>query len=393
MQRNPLAFVGLETQMTKVADVVAALEYLAPAHLAENWDRIGLAIGNPQATVTAIAFALDPTSDNIQAAAKAKAQVLVTHHPLFFGEFTSLSTDTPAGDAAVQAARRGISVICAHTNLDAAAHGTAAVMAEILGIEDVAPLQPAKGIGICKIVTFVPEDACDKVAEAMMSAGGGVIGEYESCSFRSAGIGAFLPKRSARPFVGHVGKLNFANEIRLEVPARWDLRDRIVKALLAAHPYGEPAYDVYPLDAPMSDIGAARIGRLPQPMSIDDLAAYIGRKLGTRYLMKIRPTGKNSKPIRQLIVSPGSGSFALDLMAPNSGCALFTGELNYHRALEARFNGIPVIAAGHFATEIPVVKALADSLTRELTQRGFKVQRRIIQGETDPFEVTSNGKH
>jgi len=377
--------------MTKVADVLAALEYLVPAHLAQSWDKIGLSFGSPEDSANIIAFALDPTEETIAAAKKVKAQVLITHHPLFFGDINSLNTEKVSGKAVLAAARAGISIICAHTNLDSATSGTASILAQILSLKEISTLDPVPGAKMCKIVTFVPEADLEQVSDAMFKAGAGIIGEYHACSFRVKGVGTFLPSKKSKPHVGKVEKFNRVSEIRLEVLSPWDSRHSVIKAMSKTHPYEEPAYDVYPLDQMKISEGFVRLGKLPKPMSLMELTQYIKSKLDITYIFMIAPLKGETKKITHLAVSPGSGAFALDLIKPKGSCALLTGELNYHRALEARIKGIPVIAAGHFATEKPVVEKLMELMKKALAESGHKPKFHIIQNETDPFEVMTNG--
>jgi hypothetical protein len=98
-----------------------------------------------------------------------------------------------------------------------------------------------------KLVVFVPPDALDAVRDAVFAAGAGRIGEYERCSWYAAGTGTFLPLAGADPTVGHVGEEERVDELRLETVFPAERHDEIVAALRHAHPYEEPAFDVYPL--------------------------------------------------------------------------------------------------------------------------------------------------
>jgi hypothetical protein len=98
-----------------------------------------------------------------------------------------------------------------------------------------------------KLVWFVPMDALDVTCEAVFEAGGGRIGEYERCSWYTAGTGTFLGSEETHPALGERGREEHVAELRVEtVVLEEDLEDAVA-ALLAAHPYEEPAYDVYPL--------------------------------------------------------------------------------------------------------------------------------------------------
>jgi hypothetical protein len=98
-----------------------------------------------------------------------------------------------------------------------------------------------------KLVVFVPPDALDAVRDAVFAAGAGRIGEYERCSWYTDGTGTFLGGEGTTPTVGEKGREERVPEIRLETVYPAEREDEVVRALLAAHPYEEPAYDLYPL--------------------------------------------------------------------------------------------------------------------------------------------------
>lgn len=98
-----------------------------------------------------------------------------------------------------------------------------------------------------KLVVFVPEDALDSVREALFTAGAGRIGDYERCSWYTAGTGTFLGGEKTSPTVGQIGVEERVPEFRLETVFPTEAHDEVIAALRRAHPYEEPAYDVYAL--------------------------------------------------------------------------------------------------------------------------------------------------
>ena len=98
-----------------------------------------------------------------------------------------------------------------------------------------------------KLVWFVPAEALDATREAVFEAGGGRIGEYERCSWYTAGTGTFLGGEETDPAVGESGREEHVPELRVETVVPADTLAEAVAALRSAHPYEEPAYDVYPL--------------------------------------------------------------------------------------------------------------------------------------------------
>lgn len=96
-----------------------------------------------------------------------------------------------------------------------------------------------------KLVVFVPAEALDAVSEALFAAGAGRIGEYDRCSWYTEGTGTFRALPGANPTVGEVGEEERVLELRLETVFPEDRQDAIVAALRSAHPYEEPAFDIY----------------------------------------------------------------------------------------------------------------------------------------------------
>jgi hypothetical protein len=98
-----------------------------------------------------------------------------------------------------------------------------------------------------KLVVFVPREALDDVREALFAAGAGRIGAYERCSWYAAGTGTFLGGEGTAPTVGERGREQRVAELRLETVFPEERQGEVVAALRRAHPYEEPAFDVYPL--------------------------------------------------------------------------------------------------------------------------------------------------
>ena len=210
---------------------------------AAGWDPVGLQFGDPVAPVTSIAVCHELTSEVVDRVISADVDLVVSYHPLLFRPTTSLVAGSSSGGRAFRLIAAGVAVVTVHTAFDVLAGGTADCLAAALGLQDVTGFGPAWGGDRRKVVTFAPEGAVDAVAAAMADAGAGRIGRYTNCSYRSDGIGTFLPTEGADPVAGEAGVLNLEPEIRLEMLAPATRVDAVVAALCAAHPYEEPAFD------------------------------------------------------------------------------------------------------------------------------------------------------
>ncbi|WP_200896382.1 Nif3-like dinuclear metal center hexameric protein [Pseudarthrobacter chlorophenolicus] len=136
-----------------LGDLLLAVEELWPESLAEGWDEVGLVAGHPASPVTKVMFAVDPTLEVIEEAVEWGAELLITHHPLLLKGVTSVAATTPKGRAVHRLIESGTALLTVHTNGDSAVGGVSDVLADALGLRDVAPLTlaanglPEEGIG------------------------------------------------------------------------------------------------------------------------------------------------------------------------------------------------------------------------------------------------------
>jgi dinuclear metal center YbgI/SA1388 family protein len=364
------------SHVATVREWIAVLDRLYPPSWAEDWDNPGLQVGDPRAAVARVLVALDPTMDVIQEAAAKRAELLVTHHPLVFRPLTALDLSQPVPTAVAEALARGVAVMACHTNADVASPGVSDILARSIGLQDVRPLVTTASGRRVKLVTFVPPEATPKVLEAMAGAGAGLIGEYDTCSFRVRGTGTFRPGGAATPAVGEKGELNEVEEDRLEILVPRDHLSAAVEAMVGVHPYEEVAYDVYPLEG-TGGMGLGRVGELPEDTTARDLAARCERALG----VSVRLAGADDRRVRRIAVCGGSGG-SLVLEAVRSGADAFvTGDLKHDHALQADEAGLVAIDGGHHGTEWPFVLHLADRLSRE----GPPGEVLVAETPTDPF--------
>jgi len=370
--------------MMRVSEIVQVMEKLAPRQLAAEWDNVGLQVGHPESEVRRILVALDASEAAIARAEEAGCQLLIVHHPLIFKPQAHWREDSPLGRKLARLVRAGLAVYVAHTNLDVAAGGVNDVLAERLELMETRVLAPAGEEGYYKLVVFVPEGYEDRVWDALAGAGAGWIGKYSHCSFQTLGTGTFKPLEGANPFLGQVGTLEYAKEYRLETILPRGLAADVIRAMLQAHPYEEVAYDLYPLANPGRSYGLGRVGRLPVPVPLADFAQRVSQVLGAPV---VRWLGDPSRRIERVAVLGGSGQDFIDQALSAGADVLVTGDVGYHRAREAWEKGLAVIDAGHWATEAPVVPALAARLRQFLAEKGAALEVLTWTGQEDPFRA------
>ena len=347
--------------VTRASDIIAAVERVAPPSLAEDWDNCGLQVGNAEAGVNRVLVALTPLPEVFEEAAEIRADFLLFHHPLIFSPLKSVDTGFYPGDLLARAISEGRTVYAAHTSYDAAPGGVSVALAEALGLRGPFEIVSRRG-ALRKLVVFVPEGHEDEVAAALSGAGAGVIGDYTRCTFRTSGTGTFLPDEGSNPYLGEKGRLQTADEIRLETVVPAHLARAAEKAATAAHPYEEVPIDVYPVEGSPQGCGYGRIGDLPEPLTAEGLSQRVSDALGIRARLVSDPNPE--REVGRVAVLGGSGGSFIEEVAASGSGAYVTGDLDYHDALLAESLGLAAIDAGHAATELPSLKPLARRLAK-----------------------------
>lgn len=368
----------------QVSDWVSLVHELYPPARAASWDNVGLQVGAPDDEVERVLVTLDVTSAVVEEAGGGPATLIAAHHPLLFRPLGSLTPSTASGRIALAAARAHVAVLAAHTNLDVAddGAGTSDPVMRALDITDATPLTSETRDGDeVKLVTFVPTDAVDEVLDALSAAGAGVIGDYERCSFRVVGTGTFRPGDDADPYSGAVGEDNEETEARLEIVAPRGRLGGTIRSLLAAHPYEEVAYDVYPLVAG-GRVGFGRIGELARPARLSEVADRIRERLPAPHL---RYAGDPDREVRRVAAVGGSGDSLIPAASAASADVLVTGDLKHHVTLDALEMGLALIDAGHHATEVAAMPSWIERLRREASRRGLQAEVVASSVPTGPW--------
>ncbi|SMC94211.1 Nif3-like dinuclear metal center hexameric protein [Sporomusa malonica] len=354
----------------KCSDIIKKLEQLAPKHLAEDWDNVGLLLGSPNQVIHKIMVTLDVDQEVVSESIAAGADLIIAHHPMIFKGITNIRTDSPYGSMISSLIKADIAVYAAHTNLDSAPGGVNDVLAQKFNLKDVKPLTTVYQEQLHKLIVFVPGTHVEQVRSAMTEAGAGHIGNYSHCTFLTQGTGTFLPLPNTKPFIGEQGKMEYVDECRLEtvLPAR--LRSSIISAMLAAHPYEEVAYDEYLLLNEGSAYGLGRVGHLSSPLCLDDFISQVKIALNINSL-KVAATVNTL--IRRAAVCGGSGAGLIKNAIQAGADVLVTGDVKYHEAQQAVAEGLAIVDAGHFATEQPVVECIADYLNHCSAKNSWNV--------------------
>ena len=379
----------------QLAAALKTLEQVAPSGGAEPWDQVGLQVGDPRQAVDVALLCIDYTPAVLEEAARLGARLVVAYHPPMFKPLGRLTTGDGGGwkqTLLVETVRAGVAVYSPHTALDAAEGGTNDALCDAIagdGASDrraIRPIVPATEVTpFSKIVVFTPKKAAAAVRAAMAAAGAGGIGQYRGCAFEAEGTGRFEPMAGASPTVGAVGHDEAVAELRLEMRAPTDRIPEVLDAARSAHPYEEPAIDVFPLThQPPEPIvagskrvepgsasigGAGRVLTLAEPINRRTLVQRVQKFCGVERVERV--VGPDREELRSIAVCVGAGG---SLFEGLSADAFVTGEMRHHDQLDHTQAGSVVVLPGHTETERPYLphyaaklNALADGVEWRVT--------------------------
>jgi dinuclear metal center YbgI/SA1388 family protein len=360
----------------KVSELCSYLDNAVPLSFQEGYDNSGLQLGLPGKEIASALITLDVTDKVIDEAIQKGCGIVISHHPLIFSGIKKITGNSPAARILFKAIKNDIAVYSSHTNLDMMNDGVSRKMAQKLGLKNVKVLQPLKG-KLIKLVTFIPEDHLEKVREAVFSAGAGFIGNYDRCGYTVSGTGSFRAGEGTNPYAGEKGKEHFEKEIRFETVLFSYLKEKVVNALLEAHPYEEVAYDIYSLENDNVDSGLGCTGNLAEPSSGKDFLNLVSSVFGSR---GIRYSGLTGKAVKKVALCGGAGSSLLNDAVLSGADAFVTGDIKYHTWFEAD-DRILLVDCGHFESEKFSTEILYDLIVKKFPK--FAV--RFSETNTNPI--------
>ena len=370
----------------RLADVIDVLDEAYPPELAHDWDSVGLVCGDPGDLIDSVTVAVDATSAVVDTIGQ--RGLLLAHHPLLLRGVDSVAASTPKGALLHRLIRSGSALFTAHTNADAARPGVSDALAEAVGLTVQDVLDPASGQSLDKWVIFVPGDAAEAVRAAVFAAGAGDIGDYSQCSWSVTGTGQFLPERGADPAIGTVGSVERLPEDRIEVIAPAGARSQILAAMRSAHPYEEPAFDVFSLAPLPAGVGIGRIGTLPRPLRLADFVTAVAAAL-PKTAWGVRASGDPEATVSRVAVCGGAGDSLLAAAHAAGVQAYLTADLRHHPADEHRRRSeVALIDVAHWASEQPWCGQAAALLR---TTFGDSLEVSVSPLRTDPWNIGTSG--
>ena len=344
----------------QASEIIKYLEELAPPSLQESYDNSGLLVGDSQTEVTGIMVSLDCTEDVIDDALSQCCNLIVSHHPIIFSGLKRFNGKNYVERTVIKAIKNNVLLYAIHTNLDNVSDGVNQKIAEKLGLLNTRILAPKKQL-LKKVVTYCPTAHAENVRNAMFSAGGGSIGNYDQCSFNSEGTGTFRGNENTNPFVGSKGNMHSEPEVRIETIVPDFNVKSVLAAMKSAHPYEEVAFDVYSMENIWKEVGSGMIGDLKEEMDALEFLKSLKTIMKTDCVRYTLPHKKN---VKRIAVCGGSGSFLLGNAIGAGADTFITGDYKYHQFFDAE-NKIIIADIGHYESEQFTIELLAEKLAKK----------------------------
>lgn len=347
----------------KIKEILQVVEHLAPIQLQESFDNCGVQIGDANQEAKAVLLCIDVTEDVLDEAIRMGCNLVISHHPLAFKSFKSLTGRNYVERCMIKACKHDIVVYAAHTNLDNAMGGMNFRLAKILNLQLVRILSPMQK-SLMKLVTFVPIAHAEDVRAALFGSGAGNIGNYDFCSYNTSGEGTFRAGKDTNPYAGQRGELHTETETRIEVILPTYKQTEVLNALLAAHPYEEPAYDFYMLENSWAQAGSGVVGTLPEAMEEEDFLYHLK---DTLQLSSIQHSAYRGTKIQEVALCGGSGAFLIPQAIGYGADVFITGEAKYNDFYDVE-GRILLASVGHYESEVCSKQIFYDLLSDKFPQ-------------------------
>ena len=345
----------------KIHQITQILEAWAPLHYAEDFDNVGLLVGNPYDETSGILVTHDCLEEVVDEAIERDCNLIVCFHPILFKGLKRFTGNSHVVRAIRNAIKNDVAIYAIHTALDNHDHGVSFGLSQALGLTNTSILLPKENT-LEKLNFYVPQAHAEQVRNALFAAGAGKLGDYDECSFSSVGEGSFRPLQKSSPYIGKKGKRHIEDELQIQVVFQKHLASQIIKALISSHPYEEVAYESTSLENTNQNLGMGMIGHLPKSMKASSFLNFVKKTLGTPSL---RHSLLGTNDIERVAVLAGSGSFAIEAAKSKKVDAYITSDLKYHDFFEGNQSFL-VIDAGHYETEQHTKNLILDHLKEKL---------------------------
>ncbi|MBC1377620.1 Nif3-like dinuclear metal center hexameric protein [Listeria innocua] len=364
-------------------EYTAIMEKIAPKKLAMEGDPIGLQVGDLSKKVRKVMFTLDVLEEVVDEAIEKRVDLIIAHHPFLYRPTQHIDTTTKQGKMIKKLIKHDITVFAAHTNLDIAQGGVNDILADLLHLQDTTMIEETYTEPYCKIAVYVPENELESVRLALVNNGAGQIGtNYTECTFHTTGIGSFKPGSDANPTIGEKETLTAIPEVKIEAIFPQYLTETITKAVKIAHPYEEPAIDVYTLETQTYKEGLGRVGTLPKKIS---MVSFID-KLKTAFAIdNVRFVGDLKASVQKVAIIGGDGNKFIHQAKATGADVFITGDVYYHTAHDLLAINLPTIDAGHNIEKV-MKGFLKNKMEEQAKILDYEAEFIVSEVNTDPFQ-------
>ncbi len=352
-----------------IKEIISFMQNIAPKELAYSWDNVGVMVGDVNQTTEKILLTLDVTESVIEKAIRENIGLIISHHPFIFRSLKNV-TDPKI----IRLIKNNIVVYSAHTNLDVVTEGVNFALANRLKLTNLQFLQSNIEKEMFQIAVYVPSEYSEQILSTVFKAGAGQIGSYSRCNSRYQVQGSFFPDSKVNPTIGEKESLNLVHEEKLEFVCDSVYLTNVIRSMIQVHPYETPVYYVYKLQQNSQNFGLGYIGNSFENMNPEEFAQFVKEQLSAPFVKLWLPKESKNSMIQRVAVCGGSGGMILN--SAREADILVTGDINYHQFLDSVK---PIIDAGHFFTENPVLDILEEKL------KAFHIQIEKISYENHEY--------
>lgn len=345
-----------------IQDVINHLEELAPLAYAEDFDNVGLLVGNKSTKIKGILVTLDTQESVVDEAITKKCNLIVSFHPIIFKGLKKLTGKNYVERVVMKAIKHDIAIYSIHTALDNTVTGVNNMICNQLELTNKRVLIPQSET-IKKLTTYVPKNDAEQLRTALFGVGAGSIGNYDNCSFNIEGYGTFNGNENSNPVKGQKGNTHTEEETKISITFPKHIESQVIKTLFQTHSYEEVAYEITTLENKNQNIGMGMVGELEESMSETNFLNYLKTKMNTKC---IRHSSFLNKKVKKVAVLGGSGSFAIQAAKASGADAFITADLKYHDFFTAE-NSILLADIGHYESEQFTKNLLVAYLTKKIT--------------------------
>jgi dinuclear metal center YbgI/SA1388 family protein len=343
-----------------IKDIINTLEELAPLAYAEDFDNVGLLVGDKNTPVTGILVVLDTLENIIEEALEKKCNLIVSFHPIVFSGIKKFNGQDYVNRTVLKAIQNHVAIYAIHTALDQVYGGVNDRICEQLQLSNRKILIPKQN-QIKKLSTYAPKEAAENLRKHLFNVGAGAIGNYSNCSFNNEGQGTYMGNDLSNPFKGLKNNLHKETEIQINVVFEKHLEHAVLAVLFNQHPYEEVAYEITTTDNKNQNVGMGMIGELANPLTEHDFLTHVKKHMKTPCIRHSEFLGKS---IKKIAVLGGSGSFAINHAKQQGADAFITADLKYHEFFKAE-QAILLCDIGHYESEQHTKNLLVEFLTKK----------------------------